>query len=179
MSVIDAESDVRGIDVSPIPHKKARADLYKLFMKIGATAELPEDPKNEESYLNDFWVTLYLRNNICPADIPFHIIIDEFTVALVQNVVDRKGNNQAAICAAFNEWIKRPDVRDHLYQIRDRLYPDGKPKQIEKDATPETVADYSDEELQQKLSSIRYMAGIKMVDKMIAELESEIERRKQ
>ena len=171
------QADVRGGEVQPIPQKEARADLYKLFMKIGATNELPEESHLLTSFLNDFWRTLYLRNHQCPGDIPFGIIIDEFTIALVQGRAERKGNNQAAICQAFNDWISRPDVRNRLYELRDRAYPDNKPKQIPKTATPETVADYSDEELQQKLKSIKPMAGINMVDQMIGELEGEIERR--
>lgn len=172
------QSDVRGGDVKPVPQKEARADLYKLFMKIGATNELPEEKNLLVSFLNDFWETLYLRNHQCPGDIPFHIIISEFTVALVQGVAERKGNNQSAICQAFNAWISRTDVRNRLYQLRDRAYPAQKPKQLSKDATPETVEDYTDEELEAKLTSIKPMAGIGMVDQMIAELEKEIGRRK-
>ena len=177
MDLMRDQADVRGGDVQPIPHKDVRADLYKLFMKIGASSEVPTAGDQRESFLNDFWRTLYLRNHQCPGDIPFGIIIDEFTIALVQGRAERKGNNQAAICQAFNDWISRPDVRNRLYELRDRAYPDNKPKQIPKTATPETVADYSDEELQQKLKSIKPMAGINMVDQMIGELEGEIERR--
>jgi len=61
--------------------------------------------------------------------------------------------------------------------IRNRMYPDHKPKEIPKNATPETVADYSDEELVSKLNTIKRMAGLKMADMMIEELENEIKRR--
>lgn len=173
------QKDVRGGQVMPVPHKTDRADLYKLYMKIGAISELPENPQQEDSYLNDMWRTMYLRNHLCPADIPFDLIMDEFTLAMVQGTIKRKGNNQAAIVSAFNNWITRPDVRHRLYQVRDQMYPDNRPKQLAKDATPETVADYTDEELQQKLASIKPMAGLLMVDQMIEELEAEMERRRE
>lgn len=173
----NTQSDVRGGTIDPIPQSEARRQLYLLHMKIGGTGELPEDDELRQSFLNDFWKTIYFHNHLCPADIPFSIIMDQFTRAMVLGVIQRKGNNQAAICAAFNEWISRPDVRHKLYQVRDQMYPEGKPKQIPQTATPETVKDYTDEELHQKLSAIQPMAGIKMVDAMIQELEGEIERR--
>lgn len=170
-------SDVRGGRVNAIPQKDARQQLYLMLMKIGATGELPQDEMLRVSFLNDFWSTLYLRNDICPGDIPFGIILSEFTTALVQGVADRKGNNQAAICQAFNNWVKREDVRNRLYLLRDRAYPDQKPKQVPEKATQASIRDCTDEDLSNKLKSIKPMAGIKMVDKMICELESEINRR--
>ena len=170
--------EVRGGNVFAIPEPDAQVELYKLHMKIGATNELPREKNMRDSFLNDFWVTLYLRNNLCPGDIPFGIIIQEFTTALVLGEAERKGNNQAAICQAFNQWISQDKVRNRLYQLRDEAYPAQKPKQVAENATPETVRDYSDEELQQKLKAIKPMAGVGMVDQMIGELEKEIERRR-
>lgn len=178
MRYADDHSDVRGGLVQALPESGARRRLYLLHMKIGATGELPQKEEVQISYLNDFWSTIYLKNSFCPGDIPFHIILDEFTTAIVQGSVTRKGNNQAAICQAFNEWISRDKVRHRLYQLRDAAYPAQKPKQMAQTATPETVRDYSDEEIQSKLSAIRPMAGIKMVDQMIEELECEVERRR-
>lgn len=171
-------ADVRGGIVQALPETDARRKLYLLHMKIGATSELPQKEDVRISYLNDFWSTLYLKNTFCPGDIPFDIIITEFTTAIVQGSVTRKGNNQAAICQAFNDWISRDKVRHRLYQLRDEAYPAQKPKQVAENATPETVRDYSDEELQSKLAALRPMAGIQMVDQMIKELGAEVERRK-
>ena len=162
---------------TPVPHSKATDLLYIMFMKIGAINELPSDERLKESYLNDFWVTFYFDNHLCPGDIPFHIIVQQFTKEMTQGLIERKGNNQAAICKAFNKWVTRDDVRHKLYQKRDQMYPHKKPKQLTKNATPETIRDYSDEELRKKLTDIKPMAGIAMVDRMIQELEGEIERR--
>lgn len=151
--------------------------MYKLFMKIGARSEVPTKADQRESYLNDFWRSMYMKNHQVPADIPFAIIIEEFTTALVQGEAKRKGNNQAAICQAFNAWICREDVRNRLYEIRNRRYPDAKPKEIPARATEESIRDYSDEELHEKLEAIKPFEGLKMVNQMIEELEKEIERR--
>lgn len=171
------QSDARGTDVAAVPQKHVRADLYKLFMKIGAMSELPTKTSQMESFLNDFWKTIYLKNHLVPADVPFGIIIEEFTTALVQGSVRRKGNNQAAICQAFNAWITRQEVRNRLIEIHNRRNPDSQPRQIPERASKETVQDYSDEQLMEKLESIRPFEGLKLVNQMIEELEKEAERR--
>lgn len=162
---------------NPVPELSATKMLYMMFMKIGAKNELPSETKLQDSYLNDFWLDLYLNNHLCPGDIPFHIIIKMFTTAMVQGVVERKGNNQAAICGAFNKWITREDVRTKLYQKRDEMYPYQKPKQIPETATQESIEDYSDEELLEKHNSIEPMKGITMVNMMLKKLEEEIKKR--
>lgn len=158
---------------SPVPERIATKLLYAMFMKIGATNELPQEKHLKDSYLNDFWIDLYFNNHLCPGDIPFQIIIKSFTTALVQGVADRKGNNQAAICQAFNKWITKDSVRHSLYLKRDELYPSRKPKQISKNATPETISDYSDEDLIRKINQIKPMSGINMVDQMMDKLKEE------
>ena len=160
-----------------IPQSGARQIIFMMLVKLGATSELPQKKEYREGFLNDFWRVMYFENNYCPGDIPFPIIMDAFVTAVVQGRADRKGNNQAAICQAFNKWVTRDDVRHKLYQKRDQMYPHKKPKQLAKNATPETIRDYSDEELRKKLTDIKPMAGIAMVDRMIQELEGEIERR--
>lgn len=172
----DHREDRNGM-VDPVPQSDARQQLYLMLMKIGATSELPQEKNLRVSFLNDFWSTIYLKNNYCPGDIPFHIILTEFTTAIVQGSADRKGNNQAAICQAFNKWISQDKVRHRLYQLRDEAYPAQKPKQVAQNATPETVRDYSNEKLQKRLQSLRPMAGVGMVDQMIGEYEREIKRR--
>lgn len=178
LQYINTHSEARGGEILGVPEKEASNMLYRLFMKIGATSELPEDSNLARAFLNDFWTDLYLKNNLVPGDIPFGIIISEFTTAMVQGRIERKGNNQAAICGAFNKWISQQDVRNRLYQVRDRAYPEQKPKQVAENATTQpTVADYSDEELLENLENIKKMAGIKTADQMIEELEAEVERR--
>ena len=113
-----------------IPEKEARINLYMMFVKIGATGEVPQENDLRVSFMNDFWRVIYLENNFCPGDIPFPIIMEEFTKAMIHGIAERKGNNQAAICQAFNKWITREDVRTKLYQKRDAMYPHKKPKQI-------------------------------------------------
>jgi len=44
--------------VTPVPHRTVTASLYKLFMKIGATNELPVETALQVSFLNDFWNTM-------------------------------------------------------------------------------------------------------------------------
>jgi len=163
----------KGVGFNGIPEKQATDLLYVLFVKIGAVSELPSNAKIAEKFLNDFWSVLYLQNNLCPADIPFDIIINSFSVALVHGTVERKGNNQAAICKAFNEWITRDDVRHRLYEARNRTYPNQKSKELAKDATPETIKDYTNEQLLRKINQITPMAGISLVDQMLQELKKE------
>ena len=148
-----------------------------MLVRIGATGELPQQKELRESFINDFWRVMYIENNYCPGDIPFPIIMDGFTTAMVQGIIERKGNNQAAICQAFNQWVTREQVRHRLYQKRDEMYPNQKPKQLTKNATPETVADYSDEELLDKFEKIHPMKGIGLVDLMLDELQKEIMKR--
>lgn len=175
---ITDQGDVRGGKVKPVPEREATNLLYRLLMKIGATGELPEENHLARSFLNDFWIDLYFSNNHVPDDIPFGIMFHEFTTALVQGRVSRKGNNQAAICEAFNNWITREKVRHRLYQLRDEAYPAQKPKQVAETATPERLEDFSDEKLKKRLESLKPMAGVGMVDQMISEYEKEIDRRK-
>ena len=104
--------------------------LYQLFLKIGADRELPDEHVLIEGYLSDFWNTMYFENNQVPDDIPFDIILDEFTKAMVQGTVERHGNNQAAICKAFTQWVTDETVRNRLYSLRDHRYPNNKPRQL-------------------------------------------------
>lgn len=170
-------SEVRGKAVRAVPDSPVRQRLYLMYMKIGATSELPTDPADRVSFLNDLWCTMYLNNHLCPDDIPFSLIINKFTVAMVQGRAERKGNNQAAIVQAFNNWITQMDVRNQLYQERDQFYPSQKPEQLPEQATQPTLADYSVEQLKKKLASIAPLAGIRMVNQMIEELEEEISLR--
>lgn len=105
--------------------------LYEMYLKIGATNELPEKQDHIVGYLSDFWRTVYLNNNLVPDDIPFDVVMDEFTGKMVRGEVNRKGNNQAAICQAFNRWVTQTDTRNRLYYLRDKKYPNDKPKQLE------------------------------------------------
>lgn len=178
LSVVNEYSDIVGKRVEAYPAPAAIAHLQMLHTKIGADGDLPDDYDERTSWLADLWQTMYLKNNLVPGDIPFPIIIREFTTAMVQGRAERKGNNQAALCQAFNQWISQQNVRNRLYELRDQVYPENKPKQIEENATEPTIADYSDEVLKQKLEAIKPMAGLKTADMMIAELEEEIERRK-
>lgn len=160
-----------------IPETEARQVIYMMLVKIGATSELPQDKQLRVSFINDFWRVMYFKNNYCPGDIPFGIIMDSFTTAMVQGIVERKGNNQAAITQAFNKWVTRDDTRAKLYQKRDEMYPKKKPKRLEKNASPETISDYSDEELMEKFNNIQPMKGLKLVDIMLDELKKEIKKR--
>jgi len=160
-----------------VPGEPARRKLAMMYVKMGAKAEVPGSTNEKIAFLNDFWRTIYFTNNLCPVDIPFSILMDEFVLALAHGVIDRKGNNQVAICNAFNEWVIRPDVRNRLYQKRDEIYPEKKPKQIAESATPETTEDYTDEEIIQKYNAIKPMAGIGMVDHMLRELKKHIDSR--
>lgn len=112
-------------------HKNTINKMYELYLRIGATGELPDTVKHTEYFLSDFWCKMYLENNLVPSDIPFDVVIDVFSGALMRGEAHRKGNNQAAICEAFNDWVTKPDVRNRLYAERDRQYPSNKPKQIE------------------------------------------------
>ncbi|MBD3615848.1 MAG: hypothetical protein HUJ22_04680 [Gracilimonas sp.] len=127
--IID-HSEVRGGQVEGIPTKKATNLLYRLYTKIGAIGELPENDQVARSYLNDLWIDFYLTNNLVPDDIPFPIIINEFTSQSVKGRVERKGNNQQAMITAFNGWITRQDVRSRLYQLRDQAYPQAAPQRL-------------------------------------------------
>lgn len=159
--------DVHGGMLVAVPSSMATDYLYRMFMKIGATKELPPDEKETEMYLNDFWIDLYLRNHLCPGDIPFPIIIKEFTTAMVQRKVIRKGNNQEAICEAFNEWVTRDKVRHELYAIRDRMFPSKKPKQIAEESKKpsynrpkDLIDDLSKQEVVEALESYKQVKGI-------------------
>lgn len=173
--------DVHGGRLQAIPSEMATNYLYKMFMKIGATNELPSIERESEMFLNDFWGDLYLRNNLCPGNIPFPIIITEFTTAMVQKKVRRKGNNQEAICEAFNEWICRQEVRDNLYLLRDKMYPEKKPQQVT-DGKEKKLCDFSEEELNEQLKktehTIKQFKSLKFPKEWKAKLEAEIERRK-
>lgn len=179
LSVVNEYSDVVGKTVEAYPAPGAIAKLQMLHTKIGADGDLPDDYDERTSWLADLWQTMYLKNNLAPGDIPFPIIIREFTTAMVQGRAERKGNNQAALCQAFNQWISQQNVRNRLYQLRDQAYPEKKPKQITEQATEPTLGDYSLEELRAKRAIIAKMEGIKTADAMIEELDKEINRREQ
>ncbi len=178
LGLVSEKSDIVGGQLKAIPHEEDRKLLYLLFMKIGATSELPSNNQLKDQMLNDFWVTMYLKNNLVPGDIPYSIIIELFTMDMVQGVIDRKGNNQAAICKAFNEWIVRQDVRERLINERDVRYPYSKPPQIAKSSKePVSLSEYSVEELRTKIQKLKTFAGLKSVDLMIEEMENEIDQR--
>ena len=179
LGLVNEQSEIVGGQLKAIPHEEDRKMLYLLFMKIGATSELPSNNQLKDQMLNDFWVTLYLKNNLVPGNIPYNIIIELFTLDMVQGTIERKGNNQAAICKAFNEWVVRQDVRERLINERDLRFPDRKPIQIaESSSKPVSLSDYSLEELKTKIQKLKTFKGLKSVDLMIEEMESEIQSRK-
>lgn len=150
--------------------------LYRLHMKIGATNQLPEDVKHSESYLKDLWVSIYLKNNKCPGDIPFPIIMEEFIEFCVQNNDGRKGNNHAAICSAFNSWVTQEANRNKLYQIRNDRYPSKAPKQLESKSRNRKIT-HSDDELLLHLKNIPNLSESELANRMFKEYSAEAERR--
>ena len=131
LNLLENKSDATGREESGKASADAVNKMYEMYLKIGATNELPEKEEHIESYLSDFWRTIYLHNNMVPPDMPFDVIIDEFAGKLVRGEIDRKGNNQAALCQAFNKWVTYTETRNRLYELRDRKYPSDKPKQLQ------------------------------------------------
>ncbi|MDZ7802382.1 hypothetical protein [Thiohalophilus sp.] len=139
----------------PIPATQDRKNLYLLFMKIGATGELPSRKELKDAMLNDFWLDLYWKNPIVPAQIPFAVIIREFKTYAVQNSHERKGNNQGEIIRQFNQWIQRPKVLEDLVHLRNELFPELKPKELQATTEEKPIEKWQDSELKEELEKAR------------------------
>lgn len=167
--------------VEPVPADQDRKNLYLLFMKIGATGELPSRKELKDAMLNDFWLDLYWKNPIVPSQIPFSIIIREFKTYAVQNTHERKGNNQGEIIRQFNKWIQRPGTLEDLTHLRNELFPELKPKELAERTEEKPLEKWQDSELKEALEKARYHKNkfpIPYLDKWIGKLETEIEKRK-
>lgn len=167
--------------MEPIPADKDRKNLYLLFMKIGATGELPSRKELKDAMLNDFWLDLYWKNPIVPAQIPFAVIIREFKTYAVQNSHERKGNNQGEITRQFNNWIRRPKVLEDLVHLRNELFPELKPKELQASTEEKPIQKWQDSELTEALEKARKQKEqfpIPFMDRWITKLETEIEQRK-
>jgi len=119
---------------------------------------------------------MYLRNNLCPGDVPFDIIINKFTEALVHGKAERKGNNMAAIVQCFNRWIVNENTRQELYIERDRLYPNSKPKQL-KSESGINVSDLSVSEIRSRIEGLQPFMSMKSVQDLKETYEKELKRR--
>lgn len=171
-------SEVSNTSLKPIPSPAAVLELDRLYMKIGALRELPSEPQHKASYLIDFWRDLYLYNNLCPGDIPFPIIMERFIRGLTQGSIERKGNNQAALIKAFNDWIVKEETRHKLLEARNLAYPERKPIALsERSVKPISFDDYTTEELEDKVRSYKPFKGIKAVNAMLDEIEKELEKK--
>jgi hypothetical protein len=176
---IKAREEVQNTTLKPIPSKGALLSLDRLYMKIGALGELPDDSRMKAGYLGDFWRDLYFYNNLCPADIPFPIILEEFTRGLTQGTIDRKGNNQAAIIKAFNEWVNNPYVRNSLISKEDSMYPNKKPLQLAEKSKPKELHEFTIEELESRLEKLKPIALMSAFAKEIeASYKEELKKRK-
>ena len=168
------------VSVEPLPPTQARKNLYLLMMKIGATGELPSRKELKDAMLNDFWLDLYWKNPKVPTQIPFSVIIREFKTYAVQHTHERKGNNQGEIIRQFNAWIQRPKVLADLVNLRNKLYPHLKPKELAEQTEEKPVEKWQDAELKEALEKARDQKKkfpIPYLEQWINKLETEIETR--
>ena len=168
-----------------VASKEARESIYELYFKIGARGELPPvidkhdraGLKAREGVLSEIWRNIYLNNKLCPGDIPFPIIISEFTGAMVLGLVERKGNNLAAIVQSFNSWITRQKVLELLYAIRNRLYPHWVPEAIE-ERKSKPLHEMSDEEIENRIEKLKPFKHVNLTLEMISMYRDELSNRK-
>jgi hypothetical protein len=181
------DPEIKNTKVNPVASETACKLLYKLFMKIGATNELPTDYDDALSMLADFWKDMYLKNPLCPDHIPFTIIISAFTTYAVQNSRERRGNNQAAIISQFNEWISHPATKHALIAKKHELYPSSKPAQLTSGTggvkyagDPKTFRELSEIEtdtIRERIEQLKRLKGIKTADELLQTYENELNQR--
>ena len=176
---MDSQSEAVGKPVHPIPDKNGVNKLYTMYLRIGGLNELPSESKPIDAFLKDFWLYLYFENRYIPVDIPFDVLMHEFTKSLIHGDAQRKGNNQAEICRAMNNWVQNPDVRAKLYQVRDRFYPSQKPKQIEKKSKPSKSGTYyerqTNKEILQMYEKIKMLYSNEKIAKCLNEFGAKSE----
>lgn len=176
MHLLQEKEKSSGIAHRPVSANETITALQVLYSKIGASNDLPKSTNERISYFNEIWVTMYLRNNLCPGDVPFDIIINKFTEALVHGKAERKGNNMAAIVQCFNRWIVNEKTRQELYIERDRLYPNSKPKQL-KSESGINVSDLSVSEIRSRIEGLQPFMSMKSVQDLKETYEKELKRR--
>jgi len=159
-----------------IPSKEAIRSIQMLHTKIGASNDLPQKVELRYSYLCELWNTMYLKNNLCPGDVPFPIVLTEFTEALVHGRAERKGNNMSAIVQCFNAWIVKEEVRFKLIQERDRIFPASKPKQVG-GRTSSNLSELSVEELEHRIKKLQPFEKLKTTQEMKKSYEEELAKR--
>ena len=159
-----------------IPSKEAIRSIQMLHTKIGASNDLPQKAELRYSYLCELWNTMYLKNNLCPGDVPFPIVLTEFTEALVHGRAERKGNNMSAIVQCFNAWIVKEEVRFKLIQERDRIFPASKPKQVG-GRTSSNLSELSVEELEHRIKKLQPFEKLKTTQEMKKSYEEELAKR--
>lgn len=115
---------------------------------IGAEKHLSKEENQRLTELKRFHEKLSVDNHAFPENIPFHIIYPCFFTAVVNNSVERKGNNVSAIIGAFRQWIALPDQLDKLQKAYRDEYPDEQPKSL-----PERTS-YSDDHTEAEMNSL-------------------------
>lgn len=98
---------------------------------IGAEKHLSSKEDRRLIELKHFHEKLSVENRSFPDDIPFDIVYPRFFTAVVNNSVERKGNNVSALIGAFRKWIAESEQLDKLRAMYHERYPEARPKALQ------------------------------------------------
>ena len=134
LRLVQQSSEIRNTALQASPSREAVNMLYRMYEKIGAIQELPGETQMKVSYLSDFWRTLYLKNNLCPGDIPFSIVIEAFTDAVVYGL-ERKVITRPLSCGALTGGLLNPLYGSNSYAFGISAIPRTNPFRLQSEAS--------------------------------------------
>lgn len=112
--------------------------IYLFLIDIGASRDIPESEGPRKAFIQRVHESLSVNNPFYPEDIPFHVVYPRFFSVVINNQVERRGNNISALVGAFKNWISNPRVTEELYETWYRIEPSAAPKQLQSAVPGET-----------------------------------------
>ncbi len=104
--------------------------LQWFLTDIGAEKQFSGDEEHRLTELKRYHEKLSVDNHAYPSSIPFHIVYPRFFTAVVNNAVERKGNNVSALIGAFRSWISVSGQVEKLQEAYYKQHPEEKPKEL-------------------------------------------------
>lgn len=88
--------------------------IYHFLHDIGAKHEIPDEKKAKKEYLIRWHETIMDCPHF-PENVDFHSVYPRFMSDMLNNRVDRKGNNLQAMVRAFQVWVDQNGGKSSLW----------------------------------------------------------------
>lgn len=94
--------------------KEMMNTIYHFLHDIGAKHEIPDSKKQIQEYLIRWHQTMMDCSHF-PENVDFHKVYPKFMSDMLNNRVDRKGNNLQAMVRAFQNWVDQNGGKSSLW----------------------------------------------------------------